>query len=268
MSLLEKHKGIALSFLTAIFSGCAIFVNGFVVRAVGDPLVFTTLKNSLVVVLLFLWLLSFKKIYLFSKTTRKEKGYLFLIGVIGGAIPFYLFFTALSKMPAINASLIHKTLVFWVALLAIFFLREKLSFRQSGALVILFVSNLFIGGFQGFQFSEWELFALAATILWAVENIIAKKALRTLDSDLISFSRMGIGSLILLRAVGVSGKIPLLFSVTPAQFLMIFVTVILLTGYVLTWYKALSYAPATVVTTVLVFGSVVTNILTVVTHGF
>ncbi|HKZ34933.1 MAG TPA: hypothetical protein VJ179_03670, partial [Patescibacteria group bacterium] len=67
--------------------------------------------------------------------------------------------------------------------------------------------------------------------------------------------------------VGVSGKIPLLFSLTAPQFLMIGVTVLFVTGYVLTWYKALSYAPATLVTTVLVFGSVVTNVLTVISQG-
>ena len=65
------------------------------------------------------------------------------------------------------------------------------------AVAFLFYANLIIGGFAKFQFSQGELFVLLATILWAVEHVLAKKILPTVDPDIVTAARMGFGSLIL-----------------------------------------------------------------------
>lgn len=257
-------KGLYLALATAFFSGIANFFNQFTVRYVGDALVFTTIKNILVALLIISVLVTFKKLPKIKKLNSKDIALLILIGVIGGSLPFYLFFTALAKMPAINAALIHKSLVIWVALLAIPFLKEKLSTLQLFAIVAVFWSNLAIGGFKGFAFNTPEFMVLAATILWAIENVIAKIALKRIDPDILTASRMGIGSVILLAATVLIGKGQMLFILKPDQLFLTLLSTLILFGYVTTWYRALKYAPIILVATVLTLATLVTNGLSAV----
>lgn len=263
------RKGIWLALATAMFSGIANFVNKFAVSQ-ADPLVFTTLRNVLVASFVIGVLIFAKKFSKFRSLARADVIRLMAIAVIGGSLPFYLFFTALREMPAINASLIHKTLVFWVALLAVPLLRERISRVQVAALGLIFSANLLVGGFKGFTLSRPEAMVLVATILWAIENVIAKITLRRVDPDIVVGVRMGVGSMILLAGVAVSGKSSQFFVFTPQQLFLTLVTSFLLFGYVSTWYRALKLAPATLVATVLTPATLITNLLTVVfiTHTF
>lgn len=264
-------RGIKYAVATAVISGFSIFINKFAVDSINPPLVFTAVKNTTVALLIFSFLLFTKKIKNFKKLTPKETIYLLAIGLIGGALPFYLFFTGLSKIPAINGAMIHKTLVLWVALLALPFLKEKLSQIQIVALLLLFTSNIFIGGFKGFQFSVGELMVLTATIFWAVENILAKRILPTVDPDLVVSARMGIGSLILITisAIFYPQSLLALPRFTSLQFFWLTFTAASLTAYTITWYRALKFAPATLVTSILVASTLITNLLSAIfiTHN-
>ncbi len=263
-------KGVYLALGTAVFSGFANFVNKFALSAVGDPLVHTTLKNTLVAVFIISTILILKKLPKLKTLSKRDVFLLLTIGIVGGSLPFYLFFSALAQTPAINAALIHKTLIFWVAMLAIPMLGERLSRKQVGALILIFSANLLVGGFGGFTFSRPELMILAATILWAIENVIAKVTLKRVDPDIVVAARMGIGSLILLSAVGLSGKTTLMTGLDIRTLGLVLVTSILLFGYVSTWYRALKFAPVTLVATVLTFATIITNALSAifVTHSF
>lgn len=265
-------KGIQFALFTALISGVSIFVNKFAVSTVGQPLVFTAFKNSLVGILIFGILLATKKWKKISSLSRKNKINLTLIGIIGGSLPFYLFFTGISQIPAINAAMIHKTLVIWVAILAIPMLKEKFNKTQITAVALLFLSNLVIGGFKGFTFSKGELLILTATILWAVETIIAKKTLSNVDPDIVVAARMGIGAIILvgtgvLIAPTTFNKI---LSLSLTQWGIVLATAAFLLGYVMSWYRALKHAPAITVTSVLVVSTIVTNVLSAVfvTHSW
>jgi drug/metabolite transporter (DMT)-like permease len=263
-------KGIYFAFLTAFISGISNFVNKIAVDVIKPPLVFTAEKNALVGLLIIgILTISFKwkKI---KNLTGKQIFYLVLIGIIGGSLPFYLFFTGLSQIPAINGAIINKTLVIWVALLAVPFLKEKMSALQITAVAILFYSNLIIGGFTKFQFSQGELFILLATILWAIEHILAKKILPNVDPDIVTGARMGFGSLILLTAAAITTPTVLVRSlnVSSTQGFWMTTTVLLLLGYVTVWYRALKFAPVTVVASILVSATLITNVLSAifVTH--
>lgn len=257
-------KGIYFALLAAFISGLSIFFNKFAVAAIKPPLVFTTFKNLGVGLLIVSFILSTGKWKQIGRLSKKELIYLVLIGLIGGALPFYLFFTGLSHVPAINAAIIQKTLVVWVGLLAIPLLKEKLSWGQIGAIVLLFVSNFVIGGFERFQFSQGELFILLATILWAIENVIAKKVLPGVDPDIVVTARMGLGSLLLLGASFIVAP-KALFTITslaPMQYFWLSVSIIFLTAYVSFWYRALKHDGAITVTAILVSSTLVTNVLT------
>jgi drug/metabolite transporter (DMT)-like permease len=265
-------KGVYLAFLTALISGVSNFVNKIAVDVIKPPLVFTAEKNAIVGLLIIGILIATWKWKKIKNLTSKQLIYLILIGVIGGSLPFYLFFTGLSQIPAINGVIINKTLVIWVAILAIPFLKEKMSVLQIAAVALLFCSNALIGGFTKFQFSTGELFVLMATILWAIEHVLAKKILPTVDPDIVTAARMGFGSLILLGAASILAPTALVKSLAPSSTQMFWMTatVILLLGYVTAWYRALKFAPVTVVASILVSATLVTNVLSAifVTHAW
>lgn len=266
MNTNKTTAGIYLAIGAAVISGVSIFVNKYAVNAIKPPLFFTSVKNIGVGLLIFGILIAARKLHKFRTLNRREVFYLILIGVIGGSLPFYLFFTGLAQIPALTSALIQKTLVFWVVLLAIPFLKERLSKIQVVGVLCLFAANFVIGGFQGFKFSQGELFVLLATILWGIESVIAKKTLATVDPDLVTASRMGLGSLILITATAIIVPQAVFkgLTMTGTQLFWLGLTMVTLLGYVSTWYRALKYAPAITVTSVLVASTLVTNVLSAI----
>ena len=253
--------------MTAGFSGVAVFLNSLTVKAVGDALVFTTIKNLGVGLLLALVLFR-KKV---NWTQVKQNWWkLLLIGIIGGSLPFYLFFKGLMLTGPVMGSMIHKSLVLWISLLGFGILKERLSYKQMIALGAIFGGSALVGGFEGWQWGKGETMILAAVILWAGENIIAKVILKKVEVEVVAGARMILGSLILLSATVFSGKLGLIFNLNTWQWGMTLVSVGLLFGYVMSWYKALSLAPVSLVGTVLSLGSLITSGLNSVfiTHSF
>jgi drug/metabolite transporter (DMT)-like permease len=271
-----QNRGIYLALLTALISGVSIFINKFAVASFESPVMLPTIKNSLVGLFLLATLIAsgqWQKNWTELKSLNKKQA-LQLIGVaiIGGSLPFYLFFTGFSQIPAINASIIHKSLVLWVALLAIPLLKEKVTKNQALAVLLLFAGNLMIGGFKGLTFSKGEWIVFLATLLWATETILVKKVLKSLSADLVATARMGVGSLILILVTAVTSPSDItgITNLNSTQWFWVILTSITLFAYVSTWYRALRVAPAITVSAVLVSATLVTNILSAIfiTHAW
>jgi len=262
----NRTKAIQLALATAIISGLANFISKIAVDTIKPPLVFTTVKNAgvgLLIIAIVLLSRKWKKIFLLNK---KEIFWLVTIGLIGGSLPFYLYFTGLSGTSAINAALINKTMFIWVALLAVPLLKERFSIPQLVAVSLLFLSNVMIGGFKNFNFSGGELLILIATVLWAIESIVAKKVLKTVDMDLVVLARMGLGSAVLIAASAVIYPTSLSrsFLMSSTQWLWMVLITAALFGYVMCWFRALKLAPASFVASILVSATLVTNVLSAV----
>lgn len=259
-----------LALAAAFISGTNNFLTKIAVTVIKDPIVFTTLKNSIVAVGLIGVLIALRKLPEIASLSRAQWMKLILIGAIGGSAPFALYFTGLTQTSALNASLIHKTLFIWVFLFAIPLLRERMTMLQWFGVAAIFAANLLIGGFSGFKYNAGELMILAATILWALENVIAKIALRDISSATVAASRMVFGSLLLSLLLAWQGKGVAVASLTSVQWGWTLLTSALLAGYVLTWYASLARAPATYVATLLVPATLVTNMLAAIfiTHSF
>ncbi|MFC1702837.1 DMT family transporter [Patescibacteria group bacterium] len=260
----------ALALATALISGTNNFLAKIAVNALKDPIAFTTVKNGVVAVILVGLLVAFNKRQEIADLTKHQWIRLVLIGVIGGSIPFAMFFTGLSMTAAVNAAFIHKTLFIWVALLAIPLLKERISPLQWLGIAAIFTANLVIGGFKGFKFDTGELLVLGATMFWAIENIIAKITLKDVSALTVTCARMVFGSVVLSGFLLVTGRFPDLTAITATQWSWTMLTSLLLLGYVITWYSALKRAPVTYVATLLVPAVMVTNILSAifVTHSF
>jgi drug/metabolite transporter (DMT)-like permease len=112
-----------------------------------------------------------------------------------------------------------------------------------------------------------EVMILAATLLWSVEVIVAKRLLGSLSSLTVGTARMALGCVVLLAYLAVTGQVDDLLAVSGTQWAWAALTGGLLAAYVATWYLALARARAIDVTAVLVFGAVVTTLLTVAVQG-
>ncbi len=188
---------------------------------------------------------------------------LLLLGVIGGSIPFILFFEGLSRVDSGNAAFLHKTLFLWVAALAVLFLRERLGRAQVAALGLLFLAQLLLGG-PGTLRGTGVAMVFAATLLWACEAILAKRLLGSVSSGLGAAGRMSFGAVLLLCYLTATGNIGALAHLSAIQWAWVLGTGVILLGYVGTWYGALKLAPATAVTCVLTIGAPITAALNVI----
>lgn len=250
--------GVLLAIATAVVSGVSIFVNGLAVRQLADPAVYTTLKNAAAALILLTLAMATVKPATVRAMPARSWGWLVLIGVVGGSVPFLLFFAGLAQASAPSAAFIHKTLFIWVALLAVPFLGERLGFAQLGALAVLLVGQALVLTPAGVQWGIGETMIAAATVLWAVETIVAKRVLRSVPSGVVGAARLTIGLVVLFGYLAVTGGLATLATLTATQLGWILVTGALLSGYVSTWFAALQRAPASLVTAILVLGAPVT----------
>ena len=265
----DKLKlGIALAATTAVISGISVFLNGYAVKELPDAGLFTTLKNSVAsLVLLAVSLPVLRMRGASLNVDRRARVSLTVIAIIGGSIPFLLFFTGLSLASAPSAAFIHKTLFIWVALLAVPFLGERLGWLQVVALGALLGSQLLIVPPNGVTWGTGETMIAAATLLWAVEVILAKRLLARVDPLIVGVGRLGLGVVLLFGYLVVAGKLSLVTTLGPTQWTWVLITGVLLAGYVGTWFSALRLAPATVVTSVLVLAAPITASLDVIVNG-
>lgn len=255
-------KGIYLVIITAIISGLANFFNKFGLQALArDSFQYTTLKNTVVALILSAIVLTPWLLPKLKKLSRREWVQLALVGLIGGSIPFLLFFKGLSSTSSVSASFIHKTLFVWVAILAWPLLKEKISKLQFFALGILLLGNVIFESFKGLSWGMAETLILMATLLWAVETVIAKKVLHQLDSTVLAWGRMFFGSIFLFGFLAMIGDTAGLLTLSLPQVGWLVLVSAFLTGYVLTWYAALKKLPATVVACFLVIASPITTFL-------
>jgi drug/metabolite transporter (DMT)-like permease len=260
-----RATGVAIAFATAIISGVSIWVNGRAVRHFDDATVYTTAKNLVAGTLLI-------TIFFVGRGARGRREAaaldrrqwlsLLAVGVVGGSVPFVLFFEGLARAEATQASFIQKTLVVWVALLAVPLLHERFGWPHAVAIALLIAGQAWLVGSAGtIAVGEGEAMILAATLLWAVEIVFVKHLLGSLSPSLLAAARMGFGAALLLSWVAVSGRWSALTGLDSEQWRWVLLTGLLLTAYVATWYAALARAQAIDVTAVLVFGAFVTAAL-------
>jgi drug/metabolite transporter (DMT)-like permease len=252
------RKAIVFSLLTAFISGISVFANGiFVTKA--DPILFAFVRNILVAVFLTGLLLGSHSFSKLKSLTRKEWGKLMAIGVIGGGIPFALFFSGLAQIGAVNGTIIHKSMFLWVALLAIPFLGETVGWMTILGYGMVFIGTFVIGGTFSIVPSVGTFMVLGATVLWATEQIVAKRILKTVSPTIVAWGRMIFGLPFLFGACVVSGSVKTL---TPAFFqtasMALVASSVLLTAYMVTWFHALKRAPATLVSSILVLAPIIT----------
>jgi drug/metabolite transporter (DMT)-like permease len=259
------HRGIIFALVTAVISGVAVYVNGIAVRRFDDAAVYTTAKNLVAGAILIAALAAVTQLAPRARAAdaiRSAWPSLVVIAVVGGAVPFVLFFEGLSRATSTNAAFIHKTLVVWVAIGATLVLKERVTWVHAGAIGLLLIGHLMLtGGLGAATFGTAELLVVAATVLWATEVIVVKRVLGPVPPQVAAVARMAGGSLLLVIWVATKGDLAALTGLEARQWAWVLLTGTTLAAFVTAWYSALALAPAVDVTAVLVLGAVITGLL-------
>lgn len=266
----RRRTGILLALATAGISGVSVFVNSYGVKVWTDATAYTTAKN-VVAALILLAVVSLGGRRTGARLTRPQSrgqwAALAAIGLVGGSVPFVLFFEGLARASSPQAAFLHKTLVLWVAILAVTLLKERLQWGHYVAIGLLVLGQAGLAGGVTTAFGSAEAMILAATLLWSVEVVVAKRLLASVSSWTLGVARMGLGSVVLLTWVALRGDIGALTGMSGEQAAWVLVTGLFLAGYVATWFAALSRAQAVDVTAVLVLAAPVTAGLNAIVNG-
>jgi drug/metabolite transporter (DMT)-like permease len=255
------------------------------VRAGATPAVYTTAKNLVAVAVLSIvaligWTVRTRRIGSAAANfvttapetrevpaTRRWVEWLGLayVGIVGGGLAFVLFFDGLAQSEPAPAAFWRDTLVLWVAVLAVLFLRERLRWWNIGAIVLLISGEVVVSGGVGqLAANRGELDVLISSALWAIEVVVARRLLRTRAPATLAIVRMGLGALTLIVYLATSGSLGELGAMNADQWHWALWTGLLLSAYVATWMSALARARAIDVTSVLASSALITWLLQLV----
>jgi len=248
--------GVLLVLATAVISGVSTFLNGYAVAGTSSA-AFVTARN-LVVALMILPVAMFAVTRSRSLPSRRDLGTLALIGLIGGAVPFLLFFEGLKLATAahgtLTASFLYRTLFIFATVFGIVALHEKFRARVAIAAALILGGNLALLSLVSPIWTTGSLYVLAATVLWAVEYTVSKHLLRHLGGTTVGLGRMGFGALFLAGYLALTGGWGTVAGFSAGQWTWVAISAALLAAFVLTWYPGLARVDLGVASTVLVLG--------------
>ncbi len=258
---MNKNKGMLLILGTALISGIVVFISKMGVSVI-NPYIFTGLKNIIVTLLIVSWLFMMKDWRVLKNLSKKQWLLLLMVGLIGGSIPFLLYFKGLSLTAPVQAAFIHKTMFIYIALLAAVFLKEKISRGYLIGGLGLVLGNILLLRLIPHQFGLGDLLIFLATLFWAGENIVSKYLLKDLPSRIVIWGRMFFGSILIILFWLITGQAGLINSLNLEQIGWVLITSVFLFGYVTTWYTGLKYVKVSVAATILLLASPITTLLT------
>ncbi len=261
---MKSTKGILLVLTAAVISGFAIFLNKWGVKGL-DPYFFTFAKNLIVALLLTTAILLIYRLKEFKSLTNKNWLTLILVGLIGGSIPFLLFFKGLAITSAAQASLFHKTLFVWLIPISWIFLKKKINKYELIAALVILSGSICYFQYRPEAFNRGDFLILIATMMWAFEIALSKKLLKNLSAFTVAWGRMFFGTIFILIFLiakqGLSNMIP---GDSLGQYIWIVISSIILFAYVITFYNGLKYIPAFTATAILSLGAPLTALLSLV----
>ncbi|MDD2753830.1 MAG: DMT family transporter [Candidatus Portnoybacteria bacterium] len=261
-----QNKGLLLVFSTAIISGVSVFINKFGV-GMNNPDIFTFAKNTAVAVLFTAVIFFLKDRKALFQLNKNQWLQLLALGLIGGSIPFLLFFKGLALTSAAQGAFIHKTMFIFVVILAAFILKEKINKNFIIGGLLLLLGNLILLKGLHFSFGLGDALVLVAVLFWAMENVLAKYVLREMPGNIAAWGRMFFGSIFILAYLSFTGQASQVLNLNSAQIGWIAITSALLFGYTITWYNGLKTVSVSIATTILLFGLPITTALSAIYAG-
>ncbi|MDP2918507.1 MAG: DMT family transporter [bacterium] len=254
-------KGVLLVLTTSIISGFSIFLNKWGAPGI-EPCFFTFAKNFLTAIFLTGVIFIIYRQKDFKKITSREWLSLILVGLIGGSIPFLLFFKGLSLTSATAASFFHKTMFIWLIPISWIFLKKKINIHELIAGLVMLSGSVLYFQYKMEQFNRGDLLILAAAILWAFEIALSKKLLSRLSGFTVAWGRMFFGAIFIFLFLLARNKgLDFNFAYSPWQYFWIILSAIILFGYVATFYNGLKYVSAFTAAAIMTIAAPLTALL-------
>jgi len=262
--------GILLVLATAFISGLSTFVNFYAVKGTSSD-AFVTVRNVMVAAA-FVPVAFFATRSLRAPALRTvDWGRLVLIGLIGGAIPFLLFFHGLQIATAAGgaatASFGYRTLFLWATVFGIVVLHEKFHWRVALGATLLLAGSVLMLSLTSPIWTDGTAYVLAATVLWAAEYTVSKRTLRDLPSATVALGRMGFGAIFLVGYLSLTTQWGAVSGFSGAQWEWVGISAALLGAFVASFYPGLKRVDLGVASSALVLGFPITWALAVLVQG-
>jgi drug/metabolite transporter (DMT)-like permease len=263
--------GLGLVLATAVVSGISTFVNSYAVGGTNSD-GFVTVRNLAVAAMLVPMAVLSARFRPSAPPLRSQDWLrLAVIGVVGGSVPFLLFFRGLELATAAGgattASFFYRTLFLFATAFSVVFLRERLHAGLVAGAALLLGGCYLLLSMTSVVWTDGSLYVLAATVLWAGEYTVSKRALADLPSSTVALGRMGIGGAVLAGYLTLSAQWGSVAGFSGLEWGWVAVSALLLTAFVATWYTGLARVDLGVATSVLVLGYPVTWLLAVTVRG-
>jgi drug/metabolite transporter (DMT)-like permease len=228
--------------LAALVSGTSTFVNFWAVQGVNSD-AFIGARNALVAAMLVPVALLVAPGEL-RRLGRADAARLALIGLVGGAVPFLLFFRGLqlasAEGGAATATFAYRALFLFAAGFAFVALGERPTRRFAAAAALIVAGNLGLLSIGAPVWTQGSWLVLAATVLWAGEYALSKRALARLSAPTVALGRMGFGVLFLLPYLALTGGVQAWGAMTAGQWTWMLLSAALLLAFLATWYAGLA----------------------------
>lgn len=265
---INPRVGYLFAVLNAIISGFAIYINSLGVKLFSDSTLYTTLKNAVVGSALLIPVLLFARQRAeLRRLNIRQWGWLLLLAIIGGSVPYVLFFRGLQLTTPVTSSLINHTQFLIVAVLALVFLSERVGPWVWAALAVLLVGVSFGTNLNAVRWNEGALLVALSTVFFAAGFVLAKRLLATLSTMTVMAAKMSIGSLFLFIYVGMTGHLSAIPGLSITQWLYIVATGLILLAFTITAFVALRYATATAATAIPAAAPIITTALVALATG-
>ncbi len=259
--------GIGLVLVTVLISGVSNFLNFGAVQGT-DVDAWITVRNG-VVALMLVPLALLVRPAVRTPLRRSDWIRLAVIGLVGGTVPFLLYFhgfqMAAAQGGAASASIGYRSLFLIATVLGVLFLGETVRRGFVLAAGLLLAGNVLLLSFTGPLWTDGTGYVLLATGLWAGEYTLSKRVLRTVPAGTVALGRMGFGAVFLLGYLGVTGHGASIAGFGGANWMTLFLSALLLFAFVATWYTGLKTVDLSVATSLLLLSFPITWALGIMT---
>lgn len=242
----NPRLGYGMAVLAAAASGFSIYYNSFGVKLFRDATLYTTLKNSVVGLLLVvpLMLIAGRRQELL-RLRRGQWGWLVALALVSGSIPFLLFFRGLQLTNALTGSLLNHLQFAVVAVLAATLLRERITPVMWAGLGLLLAGTVWGLNLGAVRLNEGTALLLLSTVLFGAGFVMAKHLLAGISTLTVMSARMTLGSVALIAYAATTGHLQGAGHLSPAMWQYVLVSGVILTAFTVTTFTAIRHVSVT-----------------------
>lgn len=258
----NPRLGYAMAVLAAVISGVAIWVNSLGVHVFRDATLYTTLKNSVAGIALLIPMLALagRRAEL-ARLNRRQWAGLAALALIGGSIPYVLFFEGLRQTGALTGALLNHLQFGFVALFAAVAIKERISGPMLAGLLVLLAGSLIGINLGAVRWGPGAEMVLASTVLFAAGFVLAKRLLKELSTLTVMTAKMALGSAALIAYAGAGGRLGAVTQLSTLQWDWVLLTGLILLAFTVTTFVAIRHAPVSAVMAIAMGSPLVTSLL-------